>query len=206
MRQVEITAVAYAVAANDCPKPAALNNPVKMKGAKTLWIDCTISNHTERPLTVAIKAELAGKIERFSRAGEDVITSLEPGENSYTSTLSVLAMDSDLATLRVAAWSLGGSPDSAQREALLDEWKSPAIRIVGMLAIWRTLLPLYLDQAQNWDEKRLTEEIAKRSHQLRCVHKLQHVNARVSAMEGKFLRDLIAGLKRLKPSQATEEI
>jgi hypothetical protein len=150
-------------------------------------------------LTVSIRAELAGKIERFSRPDQDVVLSLQPGENLCTRTLTVLAMDSDHATLRVQAWSIG-------EEVLLNEWKSNPIRIVGMLTIWRTLLPLYLDQAKSWDEKRLTDEIARRSHQLRCVHKLQHVNARVSEMEGKFLYDLIAGLKRLKPSPPTEEI
>jgi hypothetical protein len=198
-RAIEITSVAYAVAPNNCPKPAALDSPTKIKGAKTLWIDCLISNRTAGWLTVSIRAELAGKIERFSRPDQDVVLSLQPGENLCTRTLTVLAMDSDHATLRVQAWSIG-------EEVLLNEWKSNPIRIVGMLAIWRTLLPLYLDQAKSWDEKRLTDEIARRSHQLRCVHKLQHVNARVSEMEGKFLYDLIAGLKRLKPSPPTEEI
>ena len=199
MNQVEITAVSYAVAPNNCPKPAAMDSPTRMKGAKTLWIGCAIWNHTDRSLTVTIKAELSGKIERFYRPEQDVILALQPGENLCTRTLIVLAMDSDQATLCVQAWSI-------PEDVLLSEWQSKAIKVVGMLAIWRTLLPLYLDQAKDWDEKRLTDEIAKRSHQLRCVHKLQHVNARVSAMEGKFLHDLIAGLKRLKPSQPTEEI
>jgi hypothetical protein len=199
VNQVQITAVAYAAAPNNCPKPAALDNPGKIKGAKTLWIDCAISNHTDRCLPVAIKAELAGKVERFSRPDQDVILSLQPGKNSCTRTLTVLAMDSDLATLLIQAWSICD-------EVVLDEWKSQAIRVTGMLAIWRTLLPLYLDQAKSWDEKKLMDEIAKRTEQLKCVHKLQHVNARVSAMEAKFLQDLIAGLKLVKASQAREEI
>jgi hypothetical protein len=150
-------------------------------------------------LPVAIKAELAGKVERFSRPDQDVILSLQPGENSCTRMLTVLAMDSDLANLHIQAWSLGD-------DVLLDEWKSETIRITGMLAIWRTQLPLYLDQAKSWDEKKLMDEIAKRSHQLKCVHKLQHVNARVSAMEAKFLQDLITGLKRARALHAAEEI
>jgi hypothetical protein len=195
---VEITSVTYGVAPNNCPKPTVLDNPGKIKGAKTFWIDCEISNYTDRPFTVALKAELAGKIERFSRPEQDIIVSLQPGENSCTRVLTVLAMESDQATLSVQACSV-------VQEVLLHEWKSKEIRLVGMLAIWQTLLPQYLEQAKSWDEQRLTEEIVKRSRQLRCVQKLQHVNARVSAQEGEFLQALIAGLKRARHHNRREK-
>ncbi len=204
--EVEITDVAYAVSPNNCAQPALMDSPAKIKGAKTIWIQCVIWNRTDRSFAVRIKAELVGNADRFCRREQDVVISLRPGENSCTRVLTVLPMASDSASLSVQAWYACDHVDGSQTEFLMHEWKSKVIQVKGLLEIWRDLLPLYLDQAKTWDETRLTTEISKRSHQLRCVKRLKHVNATIYAREKRFLEDLIDDLEGLKAKRLSRPL